>query len=69
MQPTDNDASPVTSTTLSSGAVWTPEEEEELGRIFVESLREGIRQNQAAENQQKKGLFGWVTAIASRWKR
>ncbi len=47
MKPTDNNGSPATSTTPSSGAVWTPEEEEEFAQMVVESLREGIRRDQA----------------------
>ena len=47
MKPTDNDGSPANSTAPSSGPVWTPEEIEEFDRIFVASLQEGIRRNEA----------------------
>ena len=58
MQPTNNDGSPETSTAPLSGPVWTPEEVEELTRIFAENLREGILQNQAAEK--KTPTKGWL---------
>ena len=45
MQPTDNDGSPETSTTPSSGAVWTDEEWERFVQIGLESLREGLRRD------------------------